>query len=154
LAQGRQTTSRVTRKRLANQLAQLRKDMARQDTLVNMLNAQIDIISTDIHNLTLIQHGQMAELPDAEELTQNAVRAEEMLESLKADADLAASLQTGMEQAVSSDEELAILKEFEGPQYVDTEDEGRLRGARETEQVKEIPPETERPPRRMAEPEP
>lgn len=153
LVQGRQTSSAVTRKRLANQLAQLRKDMARQDTLVNVLNTQIEIISADIHNLTLIQHGQMAELPDAVELTQNAVRAEEMLESLKADADLVASLETGIEEAVSSDEEMAILKEFEASDRADTEDEGRLRGAPDVEKAEDTPPECEQTPRRAAEPE-
>ncbi len=153
LTQGRQTSSVVTRKRLANQLAQLRKDASRQDTLANMLNAQIDIVSTDIHNLTLIQHGQMAELPDAEELTQNAVRAEEMLESLKADADLVASLGTGMEEAVSSDEELAILKEFEGSDQKQARGEEPSPEAPQGQAVEDGLQEPEQPPRRAAEPE-
>jgi hypothetical protein len=79
-----------------------------------MLNKQIDIISTDIHNLTLIQQGQMAELPDTETLTENAVKAEEMLETLKADSELVGMLETGMEESLTSDDELAILREFEG----------------------------------------
>lgn len=113
LEQGRSTTSSVAKRRLASQLAQLRKDIARQNTTANMLNSQINIISTDIHNLTLIQQGQVAQLPDTEELTQNAVHAEEMLESLKADADLVSSLETGVGEVLTSDEELAILQEFE-----------------------------------------
>jgi len=113
LEQGRQTTSAVAKRRLASQLAQLRKDIARQNTTANMLNSQINIISTDIHNLTLIQQGQVARLPDTEELTQNAVQAEEMLETLKADADLVANLETGVGEVLTSDEELAILQEFE-----------------------------------------
>ncbi len=115
LDQGRKNASAVARRRLASQLAQLRKDIARQNTTANMLNSQINIISTDIHNLTLIQQGQMASLPDTEELTENAVQAEEMLESLKADADMVASLETVLDEAITSDEELAILQEFEGP---------------------------------------
>ena len=79
LKQGRENKSTVTRRRLAAQDAQLRKDIARQNTTARMLNQQINIISTDIHNLTLIQQGQVASLPDANELTENAVRAEEML---------------------------------------------------------------------------
>ncbi len=51
-------------RRLAAQLAQLRKDIGRQNSTAAMLNKQIDIISTDIHNLTLIQQGEMASLPD------------------------------------------------------------------------------------------
>jgi hypothetical protein len=48
-----------------------------------MLNQQINIIATDIHNLTLIQQGESASLPTTDELTENAVKAEEMLETLK-----------------------------------------------------------------------
>lgn len=114
MAQGKAATSQVPRRRLAAQLAQLRKDIARQNATAAMLNKQIDIISTDIHNLTLIQQGQIAELPDTHSLTENAVRAEEMLETLKADAELVGNLETGMEESLSSDEELAILREFEG----------------------------------------
>ena len=115
LEQGRSTGSKVTQRRLASQLAQLRKDIARQNTTANMLNSQINIISTDIHNLTLIQQNQMAQLPDTEELTVNAVKAEEMLESLRADTDLISGLETGIGEVMTSDEELAILEEFEAP---------------------------------------
>jgi hypothetical protein len=55
----------------------------------------------------------MAKLPDSEELTEHAVEAEEMLETLKADAELVGNLEMGMEQSMASEEELAILKEFE-----------------------------------------
>jgi len=156
LEEGRQATSAVTRRRLANQLAQLRKEAARQNTLVSMLNTQIDIIGTDIHNLTLIQQGQMAEMPDTEELTQNAVRAEEMLESLKADADLVASLETGVEEGIASDEEMAILKEFETavPAEATKEDSPpEAPAVDEAKDVEETPPEDDEPPRRAAEPE-
>jgi len=78
-----------------------------------MLNQQINIISTDVHNLTLIQQGEMAQLPDTEELTENAVKAEELLETLAANSEMVESLETGMADAVTSEEELAILKEFE-----------------------------------------
>ena len=112
-AQGKAATSHVPKRRLAAQLAQLRKDIVRQNTTAAMLNKQIDIISTDIHNLTLIQQGEMASLPDTDELTENAVRAEEMLETLKADSELVGSLETGLEEALTSDDELAILQEFD-----------------------------------------
>ena len=113
LAEGKAATSQVPKRRLAAQLAQLRKDIARQNTTAAMLNQQIDIISTDIHNLTLIQQGEMAKLPDTAELSENAVRAEEMLEGLKADAELVGGLETGLEETLTSEEELAILREFE-----------------------------------------
>lgn len=114
LAQGKAATSPVPKRRLAAQLVQMRKDIGRQNTTAAMLNKQIDIISTDIHNLTLIQQGDMAQLPDTEELTENAVKAEEMLETLKADSELVGSLETGIEESLTSDEELAILQEFDG----------------------------------------
>lgn len=133
LEQGRSTTSKVTQRRLVSQLAQLRKDLARQNTTANMLNSQINIISTDIHNLTLIQQNQMAQLPDTEELTQNAVKAEEMLESLRADADLVSSLETDMGEVMTSDEELAILKEFEAaPEKAEQAKEAKPEAAPET----------------------
>jgi hypothetical protein len=114
LTQGKEATSAVPKRRLAAQLAQVRKDVARQNTVAAMLNQQINVLSTDIHNLTLIQQGEMAKLPDTTELTENAVKAEEMLETLKADADLVGSLENEMGASLTSDEELAILKEFEG----------------------------------------
>lgn len=114
LEQGKATKSHVPRRRMAAQLAQLRKDIARQNATSAMLNKQVDIISTDIHNLTLIQQGEKAKLPDTTELTEHAVQAEEMLETLKADSELVGSLETGIQETLVSEEELAILKEFEG----------------------------------------
>lgn len=152
LNEGRGTESSVARRRLAAQLAQLRKDIARQNTAASMLNQQVNIISTDIHNLTLIQQGQAAQLPATEELTQNAVRAEEMLETLKADADLVSSLETGIADVATTDEELAILKEFEQPSAEIAEAPRAVR-----EDAKRVTEETEEPPsqkdRRAADPE-
>ncbi|MCC7292419.1 MAG: hypothetical protein IT449_10205 [Phycisphaerales bacterium] len=113
MEQGRAAGSALTQRRIAAQVAQLRKDILRVNTSLGMLNQQINIISTDIHNLTLIQQGQIAKLPDSQELTEHAVAAEEMLETLKADADLVTSLAAGMSDAVMSDEEQDILKEFQ-----------------------------------------
>lgn len=104
--------AQVKERRVAAQLVQLRKDIGRQNTTAAMLNKQLNIINTDIHNLTLIQQGEMASLPSTEELTENAVKAEEMLETLSADADLIGSLETGIEETLTSNEELEVLKEF------------------------------------------
>ena len=115
LKQGRENKSAVVRRRLVAQISQLRKDIARQNTTANMLNQQINIISTDVHNLTLIQQGEAASLPNTQELTENAVRAEEMLETLKADSDLVSSLETGVGEALMGGEEADILAEFDEP---------------------------------------
>ncbi len=114
--QGKATKSQVSRRRIAAQVAQLRKDIGRQNTTASMLNQQINIISTHIHNLTLTQQGEMAKLPEAEELTEVAVEAEEMIESLRADADLVDTLESGVADTMASDDELAILQEFEDTQ--------------------------------------
>jgi len=111
--EGVANTSQVVRRRLASQLAQLRREITRQNTSANMLSQQINIINTHIHNLTLIQQGQAARLPTTEEITEDAVRAEEMLEQVRADSDLVSSLETGTAAAVTSDEEKQILEEFE-----------------------------------------
>lgn len=116
LAQGKTNTSQVVRRRVAAQLAQVRRDIARQNTTAGMLNQQINIISTRVHNLTLIQQGQLADIPSAEDLATEAVQAEELLEQLKADADLVGGLETGLAETLTSREELDILKEFEDPQ--------------------------------------
>ena len=118
LDQGRQNKSQVVRRRIAAQLAQLRKDIQRQNATASMLNKQIEILSTDVHNLTLLQQGQMAELPSSEALTENAVAAEEMLEGLQADAELVGSLETGLADSMTTDEERAILEEFDAPPAV------------------------------------
>ncbi len=115
LQQGRENKSTVVRRRLAAQVAQIRKDIGRQNTTAKMLNQQINIISTDIHNLTLIQQGEAAALPTTEELTENAVKAEEMLETLRSDADLVESLETGVGEVLATGDELDIMAEFDAP---------------------------------------
>lgn len=116
--QGKETTSTVVRRRLAAQIAQLRRDISRANTTAAMLNQQVNVISTHIHNLTLIQQGEMAKLPSAEELTEDAVKAEELLETLRADADLVGNLETGVAEAMLTGEEQAILDEFEQKEAV------------------------------------
>jgi len=162
LEQGCTTSSAVARRRLAAQVVQLRKEIARQNTVAGMLNTQINIISTDIHNLTLLLQGQMTELPDAAELTENAVRAEEMLETLKADADLVSGLETGIGDGLTSDEEQAVLKELEaladGGTRAETSasEDSRCEEKEEAPHADEkddAPPEPEKDSSRSAEPE-
>jgi hypothetical protein len=144
LEEGKAAKSHVPRRRIAAQLAQVRKDVARLNTTTGMLNQQINIISTDIHNLTLIQQGEMAQLPDTEELTENAVKAEEMLESLKANSELVGSLDTGMADAATSEEELAILAEFEASDEPPVKEEEKV--AKMPERAVEPPSSLEEPP--------
>ncbi|GMV96759.1 MAG: hypothetical protein HRF43_06265 [Phycisphaerae bacterium] len=115
LAQGRDSASPAVKRRVASQIKQLRDDMNRLHATARMLGQQVDVISTHIHNLTLIQQGQVARLPAPEEITQDAVRAEEMLEQLNAEVELADNLSMGVAGLAATDEELDILKELEGP---------------------------------------
>ncbi len=139
LDQGRQAKSDVVKRRLAAQLKQVRHDIARQNASANMLNDQINVVSTHIHNLTLIQQGQIAQVPPTEQITLDAVRAEEMLEQIRADSDLASSLEVGADESLTSAEEREILKEFEQPSE-------RVPEAKETPQVESLPPQREQRP--------
>ncbi len=102
----------ITKRRVTSQLLQLRKDVDRRQQLLAVLNQQIDVVSTHLHNLGLVQQGKSAQLPDAEEMTADAVKAEEMLAELEANTELAgtagAIAQTGM-----SEEEQALFDELE-----------------------------------------
>ena len=60
-------TSPVTRRRITSQLVQLRKDIERRQQLLQVLNQQINVVSTHLHNLELVQQGQSSRLPDSEE---------------------------------------------------------------------------------------
>lgn len=112
LEEGKASKSKIVQKRLASQLLQVRRDLQRQHTTAAMINGQVDILGTDIHNLTLLQQGAMADLSDSQKITENAVRAEEILESLSSNAALVSTLEAGMDN-LASQEELDILKEFD-----------------------------------------
>lgn len=114
LEQGKTNKSKIVRKRLASQLIQLRRDLQRRHTTAAMINGQVDILSTDIHNRTLLQQEAMANLGYSDKLTENAVKAEEILETLSSDVALASTLEPCEELA--SQEELDILKEFDEPE--------------------------------------
>jgi len=113
LAEGRAATADSARRRLAGELAQVRREHGLQTTLAGVIGSQVDILSTHIHHLTLLQQGRQVPLPDADELTRHAVDAEQMLEGLWAEAEQATELAVGSDMP-ATDEEAAILREFEG----------------------------------------
>jgi len=110
--QFKDTTSSITRRRVTSQLVQLRKDLERRQQLLGMLNQQINVVSTHLHNLELVQQGQSAALPNSEELAEDAAAAEEVIAQLQADNELAGSIGirggTGL-----SEEEQALYEELE-----------------------------------------
>ncbi|MBN1514100.1 MAG: hypothetical protein JXB13_18935 [Phycisphaerae bacterium] len=113
LAEGRAATADSVRRRLAGELAQVRREHGLQSALAGVIGSQVDVLSTHIHHLTLLQQGRQVQLPDADELTRHAADAEQMLEGLWAEAEQATELAVGSDMP-ATDEEAAILREFEG----------------------------------------
>ena len=105
-------TSAITRRRITSQLVQLRKDIERRQQLLGVLNQQINVVSTHLHNLELVQQGQSQKLPNSEEIASDAAAAEEMLAQLQADNELADSV-ASVAHASMSDEEQALYEELE-----------------------------------------
>lgn len=108
--EGKSTSDKYVMKRLATQIARLRKAIGRQHTKARMVSAQINIIDTHLHNLSLSQHQIPVGLPGEEELAEAAAEAEETVESLEANDALASTLTVGM--AGMSDEEKEIMAEL------------------------------------------
>jgi hypothetical protein len=106
------TPRESTRRRLTSQLLQARKDLSRKQQLMSVLNQQIDVVSTHLHALELVQQGKTAKLPSGEDLTKDAEAAEEALAQLQADSELAGSI-TPPGMASLSEEEQALYDELQ-----------------------------------------
>jgi len=110
---GRKSASR----RLANNLFHLRQDLKRQSAVAGLISKRITIIATDVHNLSIVSEGKALGFDvDVEQLTENAVAAEECVEHINAAADMAQSLTDDqsqiLESAASFGEYDDIMKEF------------------------------------------
>lgn len=101
----------ITRRRVTSQLVQLHKDVERRQQLLSMLNQQINMVGTHLHNLELQQQGKAANLPDSEEIASDAAAAEEVLAELQAGNELAQSV-GGAATAGMSEEEQALYEEL------------------------------------------
>lgn len=110
--QFKDTTSGITKRRITSHLLQLRKDLERRQQLLGVLNQQINVVSTHLHNLELVSQGQSAQLPTSDEMAEDAAHAEEILAELQASTELAGSIgatgATGL-----TDEEQALYEELE-----------------------------------------
>jgi hypothetical protein len=104
--------SPMVRKRITSQLVQLRKEIERRTQLLQVLNQQINVVSTHLHNLELLQQGKGAQLPDSEEIASDAAAAEEMLAQLQADSEVADSVSASTTMAGLSSEEQALYEEL------------------------------------------
>jgi hypothetical protein len=112
--QFKQARAPLTKRRITSQLVQLRKDIERRQQMIGVLNQQVNVVSTHLHNLELAQQGQAANLPDSEEIAADAAAAEEMLAQLQADNELADSV-SGVSTATAgmTEEEQALFEELE-----------------------------------------
>jgi hypothetical protein len=110
--QFKETSSAITRRRITTQLVQLRKDIERRQQMMQVLNQQINVVGTHLHNLELTQQGSSAKLPDSEEIATDAAAAEEMLAQLQADNELADSVGTVAHAGMSAEEQ-ALYEELE-----------------------------------------
>jgi hypothetical protein len=107
----KQAGGEIPRRRITSQLLQLRKDLERRQQLLSVLNQQVNVVSTHLHNLELQQQGKAANLPDSEEMAADAAAAEEVLAELEANSELASSV-GAMVQGGMSDEEQALYDEL------------------------------------------
>ena len=98
-------SSEGPRRRITSQLVQLRKDVARRQQLLSVLNQQVNVINTHLHSLELQKHGEYAQLPSPDEIAADAAKAEEVLAQLEADSELAQSVAAGTNSALWSEEQ-------------------------------------------------
>jgi hypothetical protein len=110
-AQFKNATSDLPRRRITGQMLQLRKDIERRQQLLSVLNQQINVVSTHLHNLELQRQGKAASLPDSEEMAADAAAAEDVLAELQAGSELADSVGSQAHGGMS-DEEQALYNEL------------------------------------------
>jgi hypothetical protein len=103
--------SELTKRRITSQLLQLRKDIERRQQLLSISNQQINVVSTHLHNLELVQQGQAAHLPSSDEDAADAAKAEDVLAELEASSELATAV--GAHAASLSSEEQALYEELQ-----------------------------------------
>jgi hypothetical protein len=104
-------TGDLSRRRVTSQLLQLRKDIERRQQLLSVLNQQINVVGTHLHNLQLVQQGSHASLPDSDELATDAAAAEDVLAKLEADNELADSVGSSVHGGLSAEEQ-ALYEEL------------------------------------------
>jgi hypothetical protein len=103
--QFKNAVSELPRRRITGQMLQLRKDIERRQQLLSVLNQQINVVSTHLHNLELQRQGKAANLPDSDEMAADAAAAEEVLAELQAGSELADSVGSQTHGGMSSEEQ-------------------------------------------------
>lgn len=107
----RQAGGPLAKRRITSQLLKLRKDAERRQQLLGMLNQQIQVVGVHLHNLELARTGTAHGLPPAEEIAEDAARAEQVLAEVQASAELAVS--GGVAVGGLTEEETALMQELD-----------------------------------------
>ena len=110
--QFKSSSNELSKRRLTSQILQLRKDLERRQQNLSMLSQQIEVLSTHVHNLELIQLGRTAELPGADDLARQQAAAEKVMAELQADAEAAGALGTTAATGMTN-EERALYEQLE-----------------------------------------
>lgn len=113
-------TGDLARKRIVQQILQVQKEMSRRQQLIEVLNKQANVIAAHLHNIELQRQGDNAKLPTAEELAEQAAKAEEALAGLEAGNEIADEV-SDITLSGMSDQEKALYDELMGAQMKDTE---------------------------------
>ncbi len=111
--QGKASESKVQKRRIAGQISLLRKDLSRMNSQVTLVSKQLNVLSTHRHLITLGQSVTAADLPSAEELTEQAVATESQIEDLDDTVAAIDGIESSMSASSISDDEEAIMAEFE-----------------------------------------
>jgi hypothetical protein len=113
ISRGATAPSDAEKRQVAAKLMRTRRDLKRLRSEEAVYTKQIDILGTQIHHATLTERGKRIALPSADELTREAAQAEQMLNELAANAELAARIETNAQTPAMAAEEADILREFE-----------------------------------------
>lgn len=112
--QFQKNTSAIVRRRITQQVVQLRRDIERKQQMLQVLNQQLNVVAAHQHSLELIQQGQSIKLPDGDEMAADAAKAEEVLAELEAEHQLADELSGGVTLSGMSEAEQAVYEELMG----------------------------------------
>ena len=112
LKQGAAAPSDAEKRQAAGKLLRLRRELNRQKALAQVKTNQIDVIGTNVHNMTLAEGVRAVALPTREVLAQQAAEAEAAVQGLNEVAEAARDVEVIGASAQSQEAEDAIFAEF------------------------------------------
>ncbi len=104
--------STTARRRITSQLLQLQKDLERRRQTLNVINQQINVIGTNLHNLEIARTGSGNRMPSSEQVAADAAKAEEVLAELQVSSELADEHGGQLSAASASVEEQRLFEEL------------------------------------------